>query len=159
MTGCMDWLVKEPIGFQLHPTNFNRDMGFPLGYSWFLAMNMIKQGGPSKIVIREDEQAVWIVVTGRIRPAVHTGAGHCWTSDSIHCSLSITHCETIFCGYKCSMQQRHSSHQPLMIETETVSKMTDTSSTLTQLNAQEDFIARILINEIHCFSDQSEKRL
>jgi hypothetical protein len=25
MTGCMDCTVK-----QLHPTNFNRDMGFPL---------------------------------------------------------------------------------------------------------------------------------
>jgi hypothetical protein len=30
MTGCMDCLVKEATEVQLHSTNFNGDMGFPL---------------------------------------------------------------------------------------------------------------------------------
>jgi hypothetical protein len=44
--------------------------------------------------------------------------GHCWTFDSIHCSLSSMHCGSIFCRSKYNVQRWHSSHQPLMMETD-----------------------------------------
>jgi hypothetical protein len=40
----------------------------------------------------------------------------------------------------CSAVAEHSSHQPLVLEAETFSEMLDTSTSLTQLITQEDFI-------------------
>jgi hypothetical protein len=41
--GYVDHLIKKATEITLHPRNFNRDTGFNLSWSWYLAANMIKQ--------------------------------------------------------------------------------------------------------------------
>lgn len=42
--GCLDFLMKKAIEIWLHYDNFNNDMRFPQSHTWYLLMNVIKQG-------------------------------------------------------------------------------------------------------------------
>jgi hypothetical protein len=139
MTGCMDCLVKEAIEIQLHLDNFNREMGFLLSGTQYLAMNIIKlmrkhikchEERPANSNMNSDDQI-------RVSHMVFSGTEHSdyWILPTVPCAVQAGTDSSFLCKY--SMPTHHSSHQLLM---EAISDTLDTNSTLTQLMVHKDFI-------------------
>jgi hypothetical protein len=52
MTGFMGHSVKKAIEIWLHPSNFNRDVGFALSHLFYSAKSIIKQIRNLKNIVR-----------------------------------------------------------------------------------------------------------
>jgi hypothetical protein len=90
----------------------------------------------------------------------HAGTEHHWLSDSICYSVPLQYVlglPTAYFVYKYSVQTWHSSHQCLMMETKTVSEISDTNSTLIWLIAWEDIITDFIIH-YDCIGGMSDKQ-
>jgi hypothetical protein len=78
------------------------------------------------LVTKNQSQVTRVVMTNRLTPPTVPSAVRAGTAKSV------------LCGYK-YMSPQHSSHQPLIMEMETVSKMSETNSTFTWKNWKQSY--------------------
>jgi hypothetical protein len=56
MTGFVDNPVKKAIEIQLHPSNFNRDVGFAIRHLFYPAKDIIEHMRKLKNIVKNDQQ-------------------------------------------------------------------------------------------------------